>query len=121
MIVLVDVNLSPRVVAALGRMGLRAIRVGEVLQVRATDEEILAEAERLGAILVSQDQDFSGMLATRGATLPSLVNVRTVEVDPDVLAGRIAGVLRAFGEDLAAGAIVTIDDAGVRLHRLPVT
>jgi predicted nuclease of predicted toxin-antitoxin system len=118
-IVLADVNVSPRVVAELRRHGFETTRVGEVLDIRAADEAILTEAIRLGAIVVSRDQDFSMLLATTGATRPPLINLRLSEVEPAALARILATVLRTLESDLAKGAIVTVDDGGVRVHALP--
>lgn len=120
MILLVDVNLSPRVVERLRALRLVVERVGEVIDMRATDEEILAAALRSGAIVVNQDQDFSAILATTGAARPSLVNVRMSDLDAERIADRIAAAVSALATELASGAIVTIDDAGVRVHALPV-
>jgi len=118
--ILADVNISPRVVAALRADGFDAIRVSDVMPATSPDEEILAVAARLGAVVVSQDQDFSALLATSGATRPSHVNLRVTFVDADRLARTVAAAMRAAADDLLAGAIVTIDDAHVRVHRLPV-
>jgi predicted nuclease of predicted toxin-antitoxin system len=69
--ILADVNLSPRVVTALRAAGFDAVRVSDLMPACSADEDVLAEAVRLGAVLVSQDQDFAALLATTGATRPS--------------------------------------------------
>ena len=120
MTLLADVNISPLVVTALRDLGIAVVRIGDVLDIRAPDEEIVAEAARTGAILVSRDQDFSAILATTSATQPSLINVRVAEVNPRRLARMITAALEALRDDLARGAIVTIDDGGLRVHPLPV-
>ncbi len=117
---LADVNIPPRVVSLLRAAGHEAVRVGEVLDVRATDAAILAEAGRTGAVVVSQDQDFSALLAVGGETSPSLLNLRCSVVDAETLAGVIHRVLAHVAEELRIGAIVTIDDGGVRVRRLPI-
>jgi predicted nuclease of predicted toxin-antitoxin system len=117
---LADVNISPRVVAALRAEGFDAIRVTDVMPATSSDEDILARATQLGAILVSRDQDFSGLLARTGAAGPSHINLRVTFVDAERLAKSIAAVMRSLADDLAAGAIVTVDDTRVRVHRLPV-
>jgi len=117
---LADVNISPRVVAALRAEGFDAVRVTDIMAATSADEDILATAVQLGAILISRDQDFSGLLAMTGAARPSHINLRVSFVDAERLARSIAAVLRSLAEDLAAGAIVTIDDTRVRVHRLPV-
>lgn len=117
---LADVNVSRRVVARLREEGFDIVRIPEILDARTSDEDIIAEARRRGAVVISHDQDFTAILATTGATEPSLINIRVSEVEVESLARRIAAVLRFTGQDLEAGAIVTVDDRGVRIHRLPV-
>ncbi len=117
---LVDVNLSPKVVAALRDSGHDAIRTTELLDARAPDEAILAEALRRGATIVTRDQDFSALLARNGATGPSLINLRVAIVEHRALAKLIDAVVRDTSTDLAAGAIVSVDDARIRIHRLPI-
>lgn len=118
--ILADVNISPRVVTRLREEGFEAVRVGAAIAVTSSDAEILAEAARSGAVVLSRDQDFSALLAVTGASGPSLVNVRLSSVDQDFLGARIVEVIRVTVPDLIAGAIVTVDDAGVRVHRLPI-
>ncbi len=104
MTLLADVNLSPLVVVALRDLGIAVVRIGDVLDIRAPDEDVVAEATPTGAILVSRDQDFSAILATTGAAQPSLINVRASEVDPGRLARLIAAALGALRDDLVRGA-----------------
>ncbi len=120
MILLADVNVSALVVATLRSRGHEVVRVGDVLDIRARDEEIVALALERNAVIVSRDQDFSAILATTGATRPSLVNLRISDVDPPRVAATIATVVNLMRADLARGAIVTIDDGGVRVHPLPI-
>lgn len=99
---LADQNLSRKVVDKLCEAGLDVARVADVLNPRATDAEILVEAERRGAIILSHDQDFSTLLAASGMTRPSLVNLRVsyveVDVDPRGLACE-AGAVRDINAD----------------------
>jgi predicted nuclease of predicted toxin-antitoxin system len=117
---LADQNVSRKVVDKLREAGLDVVRVGDVLNPRATDAEILAEAERRGAIILSHDQDFSTLLAASGMARPSLVNLRVSYVDVDQLSRVIIRVLGSTREDLDAGAVVTVDDTRVRIRRLPI-
>lgn len=119
--IIADVNVSRRVVEKLRGEGIDVIRSTDLLDARATDTEILAEATRLGAIVMSHDQDFTALLATRNAVGPSLINLRVSYVDIDRLTRKIVDVLSLTKDDLASGAIVTIEDTRVRVHRLPVS
>ena len=60
------------------------------------------------------------LLATTRATGPSVLQVRTQDVMPEHLARRVVEVLRRHAADLAAGALVTIDDVRSRVHILPL-
>lgn len=118
---LADVNVSRRAVAALVARGFEVTRVSEIMDCRATDGEILAEARRRAAIVITHDQDFTALLAVGGATGPSLINVRVSYVDAERMATAIASAIHAASAELATGAIVTLDDGGIRVHQLPVT
>jgi len=118
---LADVNISRRVVERLRTHGYSVVRVPEIMDPRAPDQEILAEARRRGAIVVSFDQYFGAILAVSGATSPSLINIRVTNVDVKKLANAILAVVRLAEEDLMEGAVVTLDDNGVRVHRLPLS
>jgi predicted nuclease of predicted toxin-antitoxin system len=118
---LADVNVSRHVVERLRSQGYSVVRVPEIMDPRTPDREIVSEARRRGAIVISFDQDFGAILAVSGATSPSLVNLRVTYVDADRLANAIAAVVRMTEADLLVGAVVTLDDIGARVHRLPLT
>ena len=87
---------------------------------RAPDDDIIELARAMQAIIVSHDQDMSAILALSGASLPSLINLRVSRVDIEHLAKTLEVVLSAAATDLASGAIVTVDDKTMRVHRLPI-
>jgi len=117
---LADVNVSALVVARLRGAGVEVTRVVEVMDARSSDAQIMSAARERGEVLVSHDQDFGALLAIAGARQPSLINLRTSSVDVDFLARCILGALANAGEDLADGAIVTVEDGGTRVRRLPI-
>lgn len=117
---LADVNVSSHVVEGPCGDGFNVVRVSDVMDGRTKDTEIIAEARRCGAVVIGYDQDFTAILTTTGAMLPSLVNPRVSYVDVDILVRNIGEVIRATEAELAAGAIVTLDDAGARVHLLPI-
>ncbi len=104
---LVDFNVSRHVVDLLRKRGFDITRVGDVLSVRTPDEAIIAEARRINAVVISHDQDFTAILATTGATTPSLINLRMTYVDADRIAGAITAVIETVADKLDAGAIVS--------------
>ena len=115
-----DINVSTRVVGGLRARGFDVVRVDRLLDPRADDATIAAFVRREGGVLLTRDQDFSAIVATSGASGPSLVNLRHSRTDAAFLVRLLEGVLRSQEGTLKAGAIVTVDDGGVRIHALPV-
>jgi predicted nuclease of predicted toxin-antitoxin system len=118
---LLDANLPPSLVVRLGAHGISAAHVGRDRNLGlAPDELILAHARERGEILVTHDLDFGTLLAIEGATTPSVIVLRLRRPSLDELTERIASCLPRVEGELTAGAIVTIEDASIRIRSLPV-
>ncbi len=117
---LADVNVSGRVVERLRALGWSVERSTDHVVASAADDAVLDLATSRGMVLVTRDQDFAALLASSGARQPSVVNIRCATVEPDALAALVDAALREAATELAAGAIVTIDDTAARVHRLPL-
>jgi len=115
-----DMNLSPRTVAALREHGWDVIRVSELLPANAADVEILELARRQGRAVITHDLDFSTLLALGGHARPSLITLRLTSTDPDAVTRRLLDVLPQFDELLREGCAMTIEDATLRVRRLPI-
>ncbi|MGO1591734.1 MAG: DUF5615 family PIN-like protein [Ancrocorticia sp.] len=117
---LLDQNLSWRLIELLAADGIEASHVRNLGMHSATDSEILSYAAANGFTIVSQDSDFSVLLAQSRASTPSVILLRIPHV---VTAAEIADVLLtnlgALVEDIEAGAIVSMGPERVRVRRLP--
>lgn len=82
---LANMNISPKTVEVLSKKGWDIIRVSQVLPVNATDSKILAYARNENRIVVTQDLDFSALVALGGFDKPSLITLRLSSSDPDRL------------------------------------
>lgn len=71
--------------------------------------------------IITQDLDFSSIIASRDHTRPSLVSIRLRDNRPEHVATVLAKVLLATEADLEAGAMVTIEDSAIRIRFLPVS
>lgn len=71
-------------------------------------------------VLLTHDLDFGAILASSGANIPSVIQIRTEDLRPDVLAGRVASILPQLAQALADGALVTIEPARERVRILPL-
>jgi predicted nuclease of predicted toxin-antitoxin system len=63
---LADMHISPRTVAWLRSLGHDVVRVDEVLQPTASDEAIVDRARKEGRVVLTQDLDFSAIIAVSG-------------------------------------------------------
>jgi hypothetical protein len=59
-------------------------------------------------------------LAASGAASPSLINLRLTTVDAGAIASIVDRAVAHLASELSAGAVVTIDDGGVRVRALPI-
>jgi predicted nuclease of predicted toxin-antitoxin system len=71
-------------------------------------------------ILLTQDLDFSAILAATGARTPSVVQVRAENLDPNVIAPAVVRALKQLAGELAASALVSVDPGRTRLTVLPL-
>lgn len=117
---LADMNLSPLTVSALAADGMEIVRVSDLLPANASDETILDLARREGRVVITQDLDFSALLALGGYDRPSLVTLRLLDTDPSVVTQRLREVLRQVEPLLGQGSAVTVEDSTVRARRLPI-
>jgi predicted nuclease of predicted toxin-antitoxin system len=116
---LADQNISPLTVSLLADRGFDIRRVSDILPVDAADAHILDVARRDGFTIITQDLDFSSLIASRGETRPSLISLRLRNNRPEHIATVLEKLLPATEIDLATGAIVTVEDASVRVRFLP--
>jgi predicted nuclease of predicted toxin-antitoxin system len=79
---LADMNISPLTVEQLRQQGLNVIRVSEIMKSNSKDKEVLAYARDNNKVLITQDLDFSMLLAVGGYTKPSVINLRLEKAHP---------------------------------------
>lgn len=84
---LIDENLPPRLAALLSETGHDAAHVRHLDAAGASDPQIIDLALADGRTIVSADTDFGALLASTGATEPSVILVReVVDLHPPELA-----------------------------------
>jgi predicted nuclease of predicted toxin-antitoxin system len=115
-----DVHISPLTVAALKLHGYDILRSTDLLPATAADIDILELARVEGRIIITQDLDFSMLIAVGKYNQPSLVTLRLSSAKPDVITQRLLEVLPQLEEELTQGSALTIDDNSVRIRKLPI-
>ena len=117
---LVDMNLSPSIVTDLQQQRWDILRVSQVLPMDAEDFEILEFARQQNRVIITQDLDFSSLLALGGYEKPSLITFRLSVPEPETITRKLLELLPHIEDRLAEGCAVTIDDRRVRVRRLPI-
>lgn len=107
-------------VEALQASGVTIQRVATVLSPRAKDSEIVTLARLQDWIILTQDLDFSALIARSGETRPSVISLRLQDASPARVTQLLLSILPSLQKDLIQGAIVSIDEGGIRIRMLPV-
>lgn len=118
--IIADINISVAIVNGLRALGHDVERADAFLPPTATDLEIASLAERIKAAVLTRDQDFSTLLAMLQASAPSLLNLRHERTNSGFLIHLLDTVITRHDVELRRGAIITVDERGVRVHRLPI-
>jgi len=118
--VLIDMNLSPLWVSFFAGAGIEAVHWSTVGDPRAADRTIMQWALDNQYVVFTNDLDFGALLAATQAQLPSVVQVRTQDVLPEAIGSLVVSALRQCKSQLEAGALMTIDQARLRVRMLPI-
>ena len=117
---LLDMNVAPSLRGVLEQSGYPTIHVRDLGLQSASDEALVLHARQRGEIIVTNDLDFTRILAVEGATKPSLVLFRVGNVHPGELGHLLQQHLPRVANDLLQGAIVVIEPRALRVRLLPV-
>ena len=71
-------------------------------------------------VLITNDLDFSAILAASAGGSPSVVQIRTQDLLSDEAVSIVAKALEVHREDIKRGALLSIDEGGTRVRMLPL-
>lgn len=117
---LANMNISPKTVGSLSKQGWDIIRVSNILPVNASDQEILDLARQEGRVVITQDLDFSALLALGGFDSPSLITLRLSLSDPGSITQKLFEIIQRLEKPLIEGCAVTVGDTAMRIRKLPI-
>jgi len=117
---LANMNISPNTVEALRKHGWDIVRISQFLPVNASDQDILEFARQEDRVVVTQDLDFSALLALGSYKRPSLISLRLSASDPDTITRKLLESVPRIKRELREGCAVTVEDVAIRVRRLPI-
>ncbi|MFN5763854.1 MAG: DUF5615 family PIN-like protein [Pseudanabaena sp.] len=117
---LADVHISPKTVGDLQKQGYVIMRSSEVLPANAPDINILEFARIENWVVLTQDLDFSMLVALSKYSQPSLITLRLSSAKPDIVTKRLLDVLSQIEKALQEGSAITVQDESIRIRKLPV-
>jgi predicted nuclease of predicted toxin-antitoxin system len=117
---LLDQGLPRSAVRHLEERGFDVRHVADIGYSRASDAEITVLARDQGRTIVTLDSDFHRLLAISGASAPSVIRIRREGLRGPDVAALVSQVLGQLGDQIERGAMVTVTERTIRLHRLPL-
>ena len=117
---LVDMNLSPRWIEWLTQARFEAVHWSSLGQHNALDVEIMAYAARHDYVVLTNDLDFSAILAVTHRQKPSVVQIRSDNLSPEAIGPQVATALAQLQSAIEEGALVNIEPLRTRVRLLPL-
>ena len=97
----VAMNVAPSWVGRLSRLGFEAVHWSTIGAPTAPDEEILAWAREHGYVVITNDLDFSAILAASSGQGPSVLQIRAQDLLSDTAVSRVATAMTRCTADPA--------------------
>lgn len=118
--VLIDMNLSPRWVKLLADANIEAVHWSSIGAANARDVDIMGFARAKDYVVLTHDLDFGAILAATHGDKPSVVQIRSEDVSPDIIGKPVVAALQQMAADLEQGALLTVNPKRTRVRLLPL-
>ncbi|MEN6405122.1 MAG: DUF5615 family PIN-like protein [Thermoguttaceae bacterium] len=117
---LCDMGVSRKVSAWLQSVGHESSHLGELGLARLPNGRIFAMAVAENRVVLTFDLDFGEIAAMAGDRVASIVVFRLQNTRAEHVVERLAVVMDKAAEALERGAIVTVEEARLRIRQLPI-
>jgi len=117
---LVDMNLSPGWLGLLADAEIEAAHWSSIGPPNAPDSEIMAYADANDYVVLTHDLDFSAILAVTHGEKPSVVQIRSEDLNLNLIGKQVITAILQMKSELERGALLTIDPSRTRLRFLPL-
>ena len=117
---LLDQGLPRSIVLELHKLNIDSVHVGDIGMAASTDADIINKAQDDGRIVITLDSDFHTILAANESLEPSVIRIRIEGLKAKGLSKIIYNVLLSASEEIKEGAAISVNDKGIRIHKLPL-
>ncbi len=118
--ILIDMNLSPSWVVFLQKAGIEAMHWSTVGAADASDRTLMQWAAAHDHVVVTNDLDFSAILAATRRRKPSVIQIRADLLTPAAIGSTVLRTIAQTNRELAEGALISIDAVRARIRILPL-
>lgn len=116
--VLIDMNLSVDWVKLLVEHGHVAEHWQSLGDPGAGDDQLIAQAQRDGSAILTNDLDFGIELVTKRLSKPSVIQLRSDDLRPSTLGGAVLSAINEHALELERGVLITVDPRRSRFRLL---
>lgn len=117
---LFDENMPRSFPRILRQLGYAAIHVSDVGLTSTKDRIIVSFAEKVGDVIITFDLDFTTIVATENLPFPSIITFRLPELNQADFETIMSQHLESLLPALEKGALITINERGIRIRYIPV-
>lgn len=117
---LLDENLIPSFCAILQELSYASRHVYDVDLDQTPDEKIVAFARSSGETILTNDLDFSRIMALSKEEFPSIITFRLGALNPTLFREIVELNFDQLVEPAKQGNLITIDEGGIRIRKLPL-
>ncbi|HWG46946.1 MAG TPA: DUF5615 family PIN-like protein [Gemmataceae bacterium] len=114
MTLLADESVARAIIERLRTDGLTVVSIAEVSP-GVTDTQVLSEADRMQAVLLTEDKDFGELVYRRGAANPGVVLIRLAELSRAARADLVSAAFKNHAAEFV-GAFTVIAPNGIRIR-----
>ena len=119
--IVADAHISPRTVQFLNGLGHDAVHVDDVMPASTPDHAIIDWTVSNDRVVLTQDLDFSEIVAVSGMSQPSVIQLRLSDAQVDRVNRILELVLPQLEAPVANGIIASVNDnARIRIRQLPI-
>ena len=118
--ILIDMNLSLYWVEFFKNNNIDSIHWSSIGKANENDQVIFDYASKNNYLIFTNDLDFGAILAATNAKSPSVFQLKSQELMPDIIGDLVINNLKKFNKELFEGALITFDVSKVRARILPI-